>query len=571
MILKIKSRGRRIQIALAGLVLLTSVLACSQGYVSNYDLTATALFPSTAVTSPPALAKPTNAEVSVADPAVSPTSLLVPPTSTFTATDPVLAPTATQPDDPVQDITPVPLGTSLEGPVDTQAPTRVIPTPNLGTPMPPILYYTQAGDTLPSIASRFGVDITDISSTETIPATGLINAGKLLIIPDRLGDTGPNELILPDSEVVFSPSALDFDIDSFVNQAGGYLSTYREYLSGGWKSGAQVIYKVAIENSINPRLLVALIEYQSGWVYGQPGSLAQTDYPLGYIQPDKKGLYAQLYQAVQQIMVGYYGWREGTLTQIDFSDGKSIRLAPQLNAGTVAVQYLFSNLYNSELWNGVLGGDNNFGDLYTKMFSDPWARAQTVEPLLPVNLTQPDLILPFQPNYIWSFSGGPHAAWGPGGARAALDFAPASTQSGCVPSDNWVTAVASGTVVREDTGVVVLDLDGDGHEQTGWSILYLHIATRDKIALGTQVQQGDPIGHPSCEGGTATGTHVHIARKYNGEWVLADGPLPFVMSGWRVVAGPNPYQGELVKDDQVVTACSCGAFETRISRPASEP
>ena len=33
------------------------------------------------------------------------------------------------------------------------------------------------------------------------------------------------------------------------------------------------------------------------------------------------------------------------------------------------------------------------------------------------------------------------------------------------------------------------------------------------------------------EGGHVTGTHVHIARKYNGEWIPADG-LAFNLEGW---------------------------------------
>ena len=87
----------------------------------------------------------------------------------------------------------------------------------------------------------------------------------------------------------------------------------------------------------------------------------------------------------------------------------------------------------------------------------------------------------------------------------------------------------------------MVDVDGDGSEQTGWDIMYLHVATKDRVALGTWVEQGDHIGHASCEGGNATGTHTHIARKYNGEWMLADGPIPFVMDGWTVIAGDKPY------------------------------
>ena len=64
----------------------------------------------------------------------------------------------------------------------------------------------------------------------------------------------------------------------------------------------------------------------------------------------------------------------------------------------------------------------------------------------------------------------------------------------------------------------------------------------------------------------ATGSHIHITRKYNGEWILADGPLPFTLSGWEAHAGVLAYQGALTKGDQTVLACACASEETLISR-----
>jgi len=96
-------------------------------------------------------------------------------------------------------------------------------------------------------------------------------------------------------------------------------------------------------------------------------------------------------------------------------------------------------------------------------------------------------------------------------------------------------------------GVVVVDMDGDGSEQTGWTMLYLHVATDGRVAKGEWVEQDDRIGHPSCEGGVSTGTHLHFARKYNGEWVLADGAIPFVLSDWTVFAGDNRTRANLSK------------------------
>ncbi len=232
-----------------------------------------------------------------------------------------------------------------------------------------------------------------------------------------------------------------------------------------------------------------------------------------------------------------------------------MRLAPTLNAGTVAVQYFFAQLYNRPLWDEAVGAGGLAGT-YQRLFGDPQRRAFD---LIPGNLTQPPLALPFVRGQTWYFSGGPHGAWENGGAQAALDFAPSSLESGCADSDAWVTAVAPGRILRSGRGGVVLDLDGDGREITGWVIFYFHIADRDRVALGATVERGDRIGHPSCEGGRSTGTHVHIARKYNGEWIPADSAVPFNLEGWVARQGKGEYFGRLERDGVSIESCTCTA------------
>ncbi len=432
----------------------------------------------------------------------------------------------------------------------------------------PILYYAQAGDTLPALSARFDVWPEVITSPEDIPLISLIKPDQLLIIPQRFNEdqVTSKEILLPDSEIVFSPSAIDFDVDAYVKNAGGYLNEYREWRVGGWYTGIEIIETVAIENSVNPRLLLAMLEYESNWVSGQPANLAQTDYPMGWNDFHAKGLYRQLSWAVQQLSIGYYGWRAGLVTELEFTNNKTIRIAPELNAGTVAVQYMMAQLYDDREWIGSLYDPDSLPALYENMFGNPWTRALAVEPLLPTYLVQPDMELPFQPNIRWSMTGGPHSAWGPDGALAALDFAPASQDHGCVESTRWITAAASGLVVRSHQGVVMVDLDGDGHEQTGWALLYMHVATKDRVPVGTWLSTNDKIGHPSCEGGVSNGTHLHFARKYNGEWVLADGPLPFVLSGWQAHADDIPYAGFLTRENEVIIASQVGSFESCIIR-----
>ncbi|HJW89925.1 MAG TPA: hypothetical protein VJ436_04715 [Anaerolineales bacterium] len=463
-------------------------------------------------------------------------------------------------------------------PEDTPAPETSTPPPPTITATPPLvnttpfLYYTQAGDTLPVVAFRFGVQPEEITSPVPLPAEALLNPGLLLVIPRRIANTTSPEHLVPDSEIVFSPSAVDFNVREFVDQAGGFLSSFTQYLgSTGNTRGADVVARVAIENSVNPRILLALLEYESGWVYGSPENADQIDYPMGLVDAREKGLYHQLTWALSQLSQGYYGWREGRLVELRFSDGITARLAPDLNAGTTALQYFFAQRRDSQGWLEALDPESGFPALYESMFGSLWVRAQTVEPLYPPDLTQSPLILPFMLNQIWGYTGGPHGAWERDGAWAAVDFAPGSTESGCVDTDVTAVAAAAGLIARSRNGVVTIDLDGDGREQTGWVLMYLHVAAKGRIAEGTWVEVGDPIGFPSCEGGFSTGTHIHLARKYNGEWIVADGPLPFVLSGWTVHAGIKPYEGTLTRGDQTIQASPLSPFASRIIRRADDP
>jgi murein DD-endopeptidase MepM/ murein hydrolase activator NlpD len=188
---------------------------------------------------------------------------------------------------------------------------------------------------------------------------------------------------------------------------------------------------------------------------------------------------------------------------------------------------------------------------------------QTAE-LIPGSLTQPEMLLPFTPNKVWSYTGAPHPAWGENQPWAALDFAPPAELSGCAASPEWVTAVADGVLARTELGLAILDLDGDGDERTGWAVLYLHLARNDAAPEGKNVKAGDVIGHPSCERGNATGTHVHIARKYNGEWIPADGALAFNLEGWIAHSNGVPYKGTLTRFSQTVTASTSSDQSTQL-------
>jgi murein DD-endopeptidase MepM/ murein hydrolase activator NlpD len=436
------------------------------------------------------------------------------------------------------------------------------------------VYLAQPGDTLPAVAARFRVDPAQIIVPGSAGTSGLLDPGTILYLP--AGTVPPaSQPLLPDGEVVYSPSAAGFDASAYLEKAGGYLATHREYLrSTGWTSAGEIVSRVALENSINPRLLLALLEYRCGCATGPLSAGVAADDLLRLDVPLRQGLYRQLGWAVNQLSLGYYGWRDGLLTEIYFpQDGARARLAPDWNAGSAALAYLFSRLLDEPAWRQAVDPQHGFAAVHQSLFGDAWVRERRFGPLFPAGLSQPALIFPFQPGRVWGYTSGPHKAWETEGALAALDFAPASEQWGCVRSDAWITAVADGLVVRSEYGALLLDLDGDGLEQTGWVILYLHVAARERAPAGAALRAGDPLGHPSCEGGRANGTHLHLARTYNGEWVEAAGQLPFEMDGWTVQPGLLPYQGFLVNGDRTIAAnpnAPAGAYVIRAAAPGSD-
>lgn len=458
---------------------------------------------------------------------------------------------------PTRQATQAPLAETINSPTPNSSRPDLTPTPD-GLHRPPdprtepSEYIVQSGDTLLGIARGHWIGLRTLAEANDIQNTNIIYPGQKLIIPaPPFTPAGPGFKILPDSEVVYGPSTIGFDVDRFVSEAGGFLSTYVEGLENTTRTGAYVIQWVSQDYSINPRLLLALLEYRSGWVTSKTVTEKQKLYPLGFETPGYEGLYAQLAWACNEINRGYYLWRVNGVPNWVLKDESLVPPDAGINAGTAGIQHLLAYLLGYVEWLGAVS-DTGVYAVYEKLFGYPFAAAY--EPITPPDLAQPVMILPFEKGAVWRFTGAPHGAFGSGAAWAALDFAPPGESLGCVDSDAWVTALAGGLVVRAERGQVLLDLDGDGSQQTGWVVQYLHIEGRDMVKPGTVLETGDRIGHPSCEGGYSTGTHVHIARRYNGEWISADGALPFNLDGWISVGTGIAYNGYLTKNGQTVSA-----------------
>jgi len=432
-------------------------------------------------------------------------------------------------------------------------------------PLTSVVYIAQSGDTLTVVAKHFGISPDQITSPQPLPPVGLIQPGQQLILPKPQEDAPYPQLLLPDSAVVNSPCGRQVDIAQIISQAGGFLNQYTQMVNDQTLSGAEVVRLVAENTSVNPKILLAFIEFRSHWLSTTP-PVPDLTYPLALNTPHYEGLYLELSLAAKMLNTGYYAWREGRMTEFTFPDGGSIRIAPQLNAGTVAMEYLFAQLFSRASWQSALMGDRGLMKVYFDLFGDPVICAAGVEPLFPASLQPPVLELPFAAGEPWALTGGLHTDWNTGTPLGALDFAPITGEAPCAVSRAWVTASADGVVTRTGNGLVQIALVDEANTPTGWELLYMHVAQRDRVTVGQAVHTNDRIGHPSCEGGDATGTHVHLARMYRGEWIGAGEPFPLVLSGWTALPGLRPYQSSLVKEDVSVESRIDGSLPSRIMR-----
>ncbi len=286
------------------------------------------------------------------------------------------------------------------------------------------VYYTvRSGDTLSGIATRYRVSMALLVSFNGLRNADAIYIGQRLMIPVSgaagqpgaviAGRDGPDEKLVPDSEAVYSPAYSDFDVDAFAQKYQGHLASYKEKVDGDVLTGPQIVQLIAERFSVGPRVLLTVLEMRSGWVTGQPSNNFEQNYPMNVEDRVHTGLYYQMWHAANAMNAGYYGKQLNRVDVMLLRDGTRVRFASAINPGTAAVQSLLAHGTKYGEFLSQLGADG-FKSTYQKLFGDPFANA--IEPLVPADVQQPLLSLPFEDGHTWYFTGGPHGAWADGSA-----------------------------------------------------------------------------------------------------------------------------------------------------------
>ena len=221
---------------------------------------------------------------------------------------------------------------NIENMITPLAPTSA-PAPTSGRPEygPGELvdYIAQSGDTLPALAARFNTTVDEIMEANPIiplDATTMPPGFPMKIPIYYLALWGTAYQSLPDHAFVNGPSQIGFSTSAYVASTNGWLKNYRIYAGEKMRTGAEAVDYVAANYSLSPRLLLALLEYQSG-ALTQP-EIPAGKYLLGFKRSFYEGPYLQLVIAANTLNNGYYSWRAGKLTEFELLDKSLTRPDP---------------------------------------------------------------------------------------------------------------------------------------------------------------------------------------------------------------------------------------------------
>ena len=333
-------------------------------------------------------------------------------------------------------------------------------------------------------------------------------AAAIALIGAMVATTGqanaaPAEAITASDLVYSTQEKLGFSIQAYLARHAPHLSRQAEAISH-WAGYSR----------ISPKVLIALMEQESGIVSRKRLSLDTAQRPFGDLSP-KRGFNSQLRDVAQR------------LKAIAVAEHRLARSGMPGFVPIDPIQALYAKSGRSQ-GAAMAAGRLQFANTYARLFGEPWgaaakpdildARAADAVPSATL------LRLPYANNEVWR-SGFPHSDTGSEAAMSSLDFFP--------------TAISSARVRASARGVFKVHSAcyAEILHENGWSTHYYHL---DGIRLRNQalVHRGDWIASLAssrtqglCDRGNLGGMHLHWALTRDGIESSLDG---VTVSGYRM-------------------------------------
>jgi murein DD-endopeptidase MepM/ murein hydrolase activator NlpD len=354
--------------------------------------------------------------------------------------------------------------------------------------------------------------------TSTLPMT----ATTTITDAEATTDTQPEP-----EKVFFDPQRFSYEPDFYVPEIQHFLSEYPgplkdEYVQVGDQnhSFAEVLVKTSTLYSLNPTILLALLEQQSALLSTADPTEEQLAHAMGFAEPSE--LYNQFNQAAIELRLALRDYavhaESGSLPPLIFQDGTQESVPSDIHLSRYVLSRLFAKTNTPDQLPTKL---TTFFTIYTQLFGDPqippdnWSHPSA--PFLTMPMERKIQVTSFfdHDTPFLQENGQMVSFWGIADSDLPYDGHP-GWDYGMLPPDK-VLAAADGSVVfagnsHDGCETVARAVILDHHN--GYRTLYWHLDSVS-VEMGQDVARGTPLGIAG-ETGCAQGPHLHFQVQYLG-------------------------------------------------------
>ncbi|NJN16328.1 MAG: peptidoglycan DD-metalloendopeptidase family protein [Oscillochloris sp.] len=400
--------------------------------------------------------------------------------------------------------------------------------------------------------------------------------GAATVVPELPSPTPePRDPIFDPRRISYAHNfALD-EIQAYLDERGSVLATVRFQVGDRSMSFAHVLTGISSLYSINPALLLALLELHGGLVTnGQPSADA-LGFAMGYRADNgnRRGLNSQVRWAARELRYAVRDYDAAVraiapLPPLRFADGSSQEVSSEMAFS----RYVLGRILAPTTSPGNLGPRmDQLVSTYTRLFHDPrdppgdWPAP--AEPFLTSPMDQPARITSFFDHNtpFLRVNGSIDTFWGRSETDVAFAYDGHTGWDYAMAPPERVIAAAPGKVIfagNSDDGcatparAVIID-HGNGYRSLYWHLY------RISVEPGQQIERGAEVGIAG-ESGCAIGAHLHLQIQYLGRDVdpygwCSPNPDPWATSPagqisvwlWSDMPSPcgSPPPGTIVVDD----------------------
>ena len=371
-----------------------------------------------------------------------------------------------------------------------------------------------------------------------LPSPTPVGFGRLSSPPPTIKSAPPP--LLDDGRLFYEPGWGTLEVRHFLESRPGTLARQSVWIGGQEMPLADIIVGKSLLYGLNPKVVLALIELQSGLVDSPDPPLEAFDWAMGRREWKDQGLEPQIDWAVREL---FHATRDYPLVNsLTLSSGQTIPLPAGTNLGSYVVFRLVA-LTGDEAAVGRLQGTGagSFIQTYKRLFGeDPRL------PLagLPAPAARPFLTQPYEGIYevtaIFDHQG-------PFLSEDGSIISSLGEEAAGLPydgHDGWDYALDAGVpILAAADGVVVWAGNSNDRCATaargvvlehgnGYQTLYWHLDTVEVVA-GQRVSQGERIGLAGASG-CAEGPHLHFGVHFLGRETDPEGWCGLGEDPWAI-------------------------------------